>query len=521
MTPSKTLRVGDRAWSLEDILSVAEGRARVQFRPNALTRRRIRAGVAFVHELWRREDRLYGVTTGFGASVERPVPSTLVNDLSRQLARFHGCGLGNAFSEEQTLAILATRLVSLAQGFSGVRESVLERLSDMINHRVLPVIPQEGSVGASGDLTPLSYIAAVLMGEGQVRFEGRNAPASSVFARLGWKPLVLNPKEGLAIMNGTSVMTALACLALVRASYLERLACRITGIAVLALHGNPAHFDRQLFNLKNHPGQTAAAKRIRQDLARYYEQPGKISPLLQDPYSLRCAPHVIGVLADALPWMRRQIEIELNSSNDNPLIDGIKRRVMHGGHFYGGHVAFVMDSLKNAVANIADLLDRQLALLVDVRTNRGLPANLSGASPARACLNHGFKAVQIGASAWTAEALKLTMPASVFSRSTECHNQDKVSMGTIAARDALRVLELTEQVTAAGLLGSLQGLECRVKNKQLTARQISAAVETHRQAVRRYSAFLGEDRPLETDLRTTMAEIQRRSWPLGNGSNAG
>jgi histidine ammonia-lyase len=331
---------------------------------------------------------------------------------------------------------------------------------------------------------------------------------------LRWPALYLNPKEGLALMNGTSVMTALACLALTRAAYLERLACRVTALSMLALKGNPAHVDRHLFALKPHPGQVRAADRISGDL-RHSTRPASQPPArFQDPYSLRCAPHVIGVLADALPWMRRQIEIELNSSNDNPLIDGLTQRVMHGGHFYGGHVAFVMDSLKIAVANIADLLDRQLALLVDSRTNHGLPANISGAPEARECLNHGFKAVQIGASAWTAEALKLTMPASVFSRSTECHNQDKVSMGTIAARDAIRVLELTEQVAAAGLLAALQGLDWRLQHEQLTPRDYSPEIERQRQAVRRYSPYLTEDRPLEPDLRKTLAGIRNRAWPL-------
>jgi histidine ammonia-lyase len=197
---------------------------------------------------------------------------------------------------------------------------------------------------------------------------------------------------------------------------------------------------------------------LRKDLA--IDAPTAPLHRLQDRYSLRCAPHVLGVLADSLNWLRSFIEIELNSANDNPIIDAEAERVLHGGHFYGGHIAFAMDSLKTLVANVADLLDRQLALLVDVRYNHGLPSNLSGAPADRAMLNHGFKAVQIGTSAWTAEALKNTMPASVFSRSTECHNQDKVSMGTIAARDAIRVLELTEQVAAATLLAANQGVGC-------------------------------------------------------------
>ena len=182
---------------------------------------------------------------------------------------------------------------------------------------------------------------------------------------------------------------------------------------------------------------------------------------------------MIGVLADALPWLRESIENELNSANDNPIIDAEGERVLHGGHFYGGHIAFAMDSMKNAVANLADLLDRQMALLVDSRYSNGLPANLSGVQGPRAAINHGLKALQISVSAWTAEALKLTMPASVFSRSTECHNQDKVSMGTIAARDCLRVLELTEQVAAALLITVRQGvwLRCRLNRSVAAARR--------------------------------------------------
>ena len=218
------------------------------------------------------------------------------------------------------------------------------------------------------------------------------------------------------------------------------------------------------------------------------------------------------MVEDSLDWWRRFLETELNSANDNPLIDVEAGKILHGGHFYGGHVAMVMDSLKTAVANLADLLDRQLALLVDSRYNRGLPSNLSGATPERAPLNHGYKAVQIGASAWTAEALKLTMPASVFSRSTECHNQDKVSMGTIAARDALRVLTLVEQVAAATLHAAVQGSEQRevLAGDASTPPLLAEFVATLREDI----APLEEDRALEADLRLLCARIRERHWTL-------
>jgi len=214
---------------------------------------------------------------------------------------------------------------------------------------------------------------------------------------------------------------------------------------------------------------------------------------------------VIGVAQDALSWVRRDVENELNSANDNPLIDADGERVLHGGNFYGGHIAFAMDALKTAVANLADLMDRQFALIVDDKFNNGLPRNLSGASAARLPISHGFKAVQISSSAWTAEALKLTMPASVFSRSTEAHNQDKVSMGTIAARDCLRVLELTEQVAAAHTLAAVQAARLRMSVTPGAA--LTAPLAQFVERVAALSAFVGDDRPLERDLRLLTRHI--------------
>jgi histidine ammonia-lyase len=305
------------------------------------------------------------------------------------------------------------------------------------------------------------------------------------------------------------VMTALACEAFARAAYLARLATRLTALASVALAGNRHHFDERLFAAKPHPGSQQVAAWLRQDLE--LGTPPRDAGRLQDRYSIRCAPHVIGVLQDSLSWLRGFIETELNSANDNPLIDVEAGRVLHGGHFYGGHIAFAMDALKICVANLADLLDRQLALLVDAKFNHGLPANLSGAAATRRALNHGFKAVQIGASAWAAEALKLSMPASVFSRSTECHNQDKVSMGTIAARDCLRVLQLSEQVAAAATLGVTQAILLRQRAGGIgLAPEPAAFLE----AVQGEYEFLDEDRPLEPDLRRVVRLIQQRRWPL-------
>ncbi len=506
MSLQPPIQFGNGRLRIEDVLAIAAG-ATAALPADPAYARRIAAGAAVIARLIAEEQVLYGVTTGYGDSWTVNVTPDLVEELPLHLTRYHGCGLGEHLAPDAVLATLACRLNSLALGYSGVRLELLERLVLLINRRLLPLIPAEGSVGASGDLTPLSYVAAVLVGEREVLHDGTPRPAADAWKELGIAPLTLGPKEALAIMNGTSVMTGLACLAFRRADVLARLASRLTALAVVALKGNRGHFDPELFRLKPHAGQNEVAAWIHADLAR--EDADAIR--LQDRYSLRCAPHVIGVLRDALGWMRRDLENELNSANDNPLIDPDSGRVLHGGHFYGGHIAFAMDALKTAVANVADLMDRQMALLVDARYSHGLPQNLSGAEGPRSAINHGFKAVQIGTSAWAAEALKGTMPASVFSRSTECHNQDKVSMGTIAARDCLRVLELTEQVAAALTLAVCQGVALRVRRGESTLAQPLAEFCA---VVAAESAFVDEDRALEGDLRRVAARIRADALPV-------
>lgn len=495
---------------IEHIVALAERTAIVALSTDPDFRARIQRGADFLDRLLREDGVVYGVTTGYGDSCTVAIPPALIAELPHHLYTYHGCGTGRMLTPEETRAVLAVRLVSLAQGYSGVSPALLKQIENLLTHDVLPLIPAEGSVGASGDLTPLSYLAAVLCGEREVWFRGERRAAAEVLPALGISPLRLRPKEGLAIMNGTAVMTALACLAWKRADYLSRLATRITACSVLSSAGNAHHFDEVLFSVKPHAGQQLIAARLRSDLAA--DRPPRNEQRLQDRYSLRCAPHVVGVLEDGLGFFRELIENELNSANDNPLIDGEREQVLHGGHFYGGHIAFAMDGLKAAVANVADLLDRQLALLVDARYSNGLPANLSGATGPRAAINHGLKALQISVSAWTAEALKLTMPASVFSRSTECHNQDKVSMGTIAARDALRVLELTEQVVAAMLIAARQGVALR-RSLDGTM-QLSPELEAFQTDLEERIELVVEDRALDGELQHLLGAIRSRAWSL-------
>ncbi|MDP2123449.1 MAG: aromatic amino acid ammonia-lyase [Parvibaculum sp.] len=503
---------GGARLTIDDIVSIATRAVAVRLDNSTTFRDRIARSANHVDETLRRDGMIYGVTTGFGDSCTTPIADDLIAELPLHLTRFHGVGLGRFLTAEETRAVMAVRLASLVQGWSGVSLALVELLTEMLKCDILPLIPAEGSVGASGDLTPLSYIAGAIAGERMVRFGDREMIAADAFGEAGLAPITLRPKEALAVMNGTAVMSGLGALAFARAAYLSRLSTRLTSLACMSLMGNPAHFDERLHLAKPHPGQMRVGARIREDLAAFamHHEPSR----LQDRYSIRCAPHVVGVLEDMLPGFREMLEIEINSANDNPLVDPDSGAILHGGHFYGGHVAFVMDSLKNLVANIADLMDRQMALLVDTRFSNGLPANLSGVTGPRAAINHGLKALQIATSAWTAEALKLTMPASVFSRSTECHNQDKVSMGTIAARDALRVLELTEQVAAAHSIACVQALRLRVRSGEVSADDLVGPLSAFSNALQSVIPFIEEDRPIDHLLGNLCTDIGRQAWTL-------
>lgn len=502
--PRRPLVVGRAAMTIEDVVAAATDTATVALDDSPDFRSAIAASREAVERRLREAGAIYGVTTGVGASVTNDIPPDLRAAMPHHLYRFHGCGTGALLDEPTAAAVVFVRLVSLARGYSGVRYELLERLAHLLQSRLLPRIPSEGSVGASGDLTPLAYLAAALAGEGEVTLRGEAMTAAAAHLRSGLSPLQLQPKESLALMNGTAVMTALACLAHARAQRLARLSAAVTAIMVDVTHGNPEHFDDRVLGAKPHPGQRLCGAWIRDDLAR---DGGRAAPpaRLQDRYSLRCAPHVIGALCDTIEFARGVLQVELNGVDDNPIVtaDGT---ILHGGNFYGGHVCMVADALKSQIAGVADLLDRQLLLACVPETSDGLPANLVATDQ---IVHHGFKAMQISASALTAEALKLTMPAGAFSRSTESHNQDKVSMGTIAARDCLRVLELTETVAAIGLLAALQAVDLRgVERCGKRARALHAAVRAVVPMVR-------EDRRQDRDIDSVLQLLRRGELPIG------
>ncbi|MCL2067843.1 MAG: aromatic amino acid ammonia-lyase [Treponema sp.] len=506
------LEIGRDRLTIENLTAAAKKRITVRLCRSSEFAEKIETGAAFLDQMLEKYGGIYGVTTGYGDSCTEIVSPEKYRELPVNLTRFHGCGMGDYFDSETVRAMMIIRLNTLAQGYSGVSMDMLRYIEFFIEHDILPLVPQEGSVGASGDLTPLSYLAGALIGERQVMYQGNVQSSAVVLASLGKAPYQFRPKEAIAIMNGTAVMNAVAALAYSDAGYLADLACRITAMNSIALKGNAYHFNKRLFELKPHTGQALAAEKIEAALPRLPQGKPEAPARIQDVYSIRCAPHVIGLYYDASDTIRNFIETEMNSANDNPLIDPETQSVYHGGHFYGGHICFAMDSLKNITANLADLLDRQLALLVDSKYNRGLPANLSGTKDNISC-NHGFKAVQIAASAWTAEALKNTMPSSVFSRSTECHNQDKVSMGTIAARDCARINKLTAQVMAASLLASFQAINLRLKKGELKSGDLGRTETTYNE-IAGFFRPLEDDRPLEEDLRKTLKLIEEKHFSL-------
>jgi histidine ammonia-lyase len=506
MSRSRVIPIDSSDLSLRDVADVASGFASIRLAEDEL-RETVSHSAEVVRDWVDQGRRVYGITTGFGSSCDNAIPREVLEQLAVNLPRYHGCGIGPLLSEEQSAAVLLTCIRAMARGVSGVRYAVIERMAELLERRLLPVIPAIGSVGASGDLTPMSYVVAVLMGEREVYVDGEVRPAS-ILSELHLPPLSLGPKESLALMNGTSAMTGLMCLAWRRAERLARFSAALSAAAVDVLHGQAAHFDARIFEAKPHSGSRLAARWIREDLG-VESHPDPHGGRIQDVYSLRCSPHVIGALLDGLRFAKEVVEVELNGSSDNPIVDPQRREPLHGGNFYGGHIAMVADLVKSGVANLGDLADRQLALLNDPRTNRGLPENLVAVEGDARVAHHGFKAMEISASALAAEALKLTMPASVFSRSTEGHNQDKVSMGTLAVRDCNTILDLVETSHVIHLLALCQAADLRGIG--------SAGPRTRllHEAVRQRIPINSADRRMDQDIATLLAMYRADELPVG------
>jgi histidine ammonia-lyase len=503
--------------TIEDVEAVALGRRGVALAPEA--RERVAEARSVIDHLVARGEVVYGVTTGFGALATSFVPPEQARELQERLLLSHAAGVGEPLPVEVVRAMLLLRANTLALGHSGCRPELIERLCAMLERGVHPVVPSQGSVGASGDLAPLAHLALPVIGHGQVELEGRVVPAPEALARVGLEPLVLEPKEGLALLNGTQMMTAIGALLLASADRLVRTASVAAAITTEALRGTEVAFSAAYQSTRPHPGQVRTAAELRwllrdSELQRSHHAD---SHRVQDPYSVRCVPQVHGAVRDALDHLRGVLDIEMNSATDNPLVfpeggsvpeDALatgRGLVISGGNFHGEPVALALDLAKLALAELGAISERRIALLLDPRLNDGLPAFLGAASG----LDSGLMILQYTAAALASESKTLAHPASADSIPTSANQEDHVSMGSIAARHARRVLEHTERILAIELVCASQALDLRLDLLPGTRPGLGVA-EAHTR-VRERVARLDADREPGPDLEAGMQLVQSGS----------
>ena len=449
----KTVTLDGEHLTLEDVLEVAEGRAKVKISPSVA--KKVRRSRDFIEKALRQGEKIYGVTTGFGMLSDQLIDRSQIEDLQRNLIRSHSVGVGPFFDEVTTRAITLLRANVIAMGYSGVRMEVLKRLVEMINKGVHPLVPEQGSVGASGDLAPLAHLSSVLIGEGEATFRGKVMPGEKAMERARIPILTLKAKEGLALVNGTQVMTAVGLLALLRAERLCKVADIVGACTLDALKGTLSAFDQDIQRVRPFPGPLAVARNF-QKLGQKSEiaESHKFCSKIQDAYSLRCIPQVHGAVRDALAFVRRTLEIEVNSATDNPLIFAEKGKILNCGNFHGEPVAFAADLLGIAVSELGGISERRIEKLINPALS-GLPAFLTSEGG----LHSGLMMVQVSAAALASENKILAHPASVDSIPTSADKEDHVSMGTIAARKGRDIVNNVEQILAMELLCATQGLE--------------------------------------------------------------
>lgn len=457
---------------------------------------------------------IYGINTGFG-----PLSGFRVSGEDQKQHQLHllhhlFVGQGALFSEAETRAIMLTRANALARGFSGIREELIDLITAALNQGVLPEIPSEGSVGASGDLVPLAHMAGLLVGIGYARVNGERLPALEALKKSGLAPAVLRCKEGLALVNGTSVMTALAALSSHEAGKQLHWMELLTACLFQVLDGEPEALCQQIHNARGFRGQSLVARRISDSLRTHpdfahrideHEWGSRAKPMdggaeIQDPYSLRCAPQILGAFQEAHWHVEEVITRELNASTDNPLIFPDTGMVIHGGNFYGQQIAMVSDYERIGLIKIALLAERQIERLVNWRYSRGLPPMLAGGAPG---LNSGLSGAQLLATSLAAEARLLGTAASIQTISTNANNQDVVSMGCIAAKMTRTALPLLWKILAIEAITVVQAADLRGRDKVL-----GGDFKKLYELVRGVSPKLDSDRPLNEDIARVAALLQ-------------
>jgi len=455
---SQTVTIDGSALTVDQVVAVARG-APVQLAPSAIPG--IQRAQQAVEDFVAREEIVYGITTGFGAFKDRIISPDQVKTLQRNIVMSHAVGVGPLLPTDVVRAMILVRANTLAKGHSGVRLKTLEALLSLLNCGVHPSIPAQGSLGASGDLAPLAHMSLVLIGEGEAEFKGERLPGGEALRRAGLSPIELEAKEGLALTNGTALMTALAALTTREAENLSAVADIAGCLSLEALHGTPRAFDARIHAVRPHPRQIECAAYLRR-LIEGSEFTRPDDPLnVQDAYTLRCIPQVHGAIRDAILYSRWMTEIELNSVTDNPLIffdeDG-HAEVISGGNFHGEPIAIAMDYLAIALTELGNISERRLTRLTDEASNREtLPAFLIK----HGGLNSGFMLTQYTAAALASENKVLAHPASVDTIPTSANQEDHVSMGPIAARQAREIAGNVATILAIELFAAAQGIDFR------------------------------------------------------------
>jgi histidine ammonia-lyase len=452
----QTLKLGLKPLTLENVREVAMDGRRVELSPAA--RKKIRASWEFLQTKVRSGDTFYGINTGFGLLSNVRIEDKDIETLQYNLLRSHSVGVGPCLEDEYVRAMLLLRAANLALGYSGVSLQLVEQILAVLNAGVCPLIPEQGSVGASGDLAPLAHLALVLIGEGRARYRGKEYSGAEALKKAGLKPIRLGPKEGLALINGTQFMAAIGVLNLLQAEYLCDAADLIAAMTVEAVRGTATAFEPEIQEVRPHPGQIHVAKRVREimlsggksEIARSHANCQKV----QDPYSLRCIPQVHGASRDSLQFVRQVLEREINSVTDNPLVFPESGKILSGGNFHGQILAIAADLLSIAVAELANISERRIDKLVNPALS-DLPAFLTK----QGGLNSGFMIVQYAAASIVSENKTLCHPASVDSIPTSADKEDHVSMGAWGARKAARVVANTRRVLAMELLTAAQGID--------------------------------------------------------------
>jgi len=452
----------------------------------------------YVDKIIANGDIVYGLTTGFGKFSSVNIPKDKIAELQVNLIRSHSVSVGEPYSEEITRAIMLLRIAVLAKGHSGIRLETLQTLVEMLNRGVHPIIPMRGSVGASGDLSPLSHLALVLLGEGEAIYEGERLTGAESLQRAGIRPISLAAKEGLALNNGTQVMAAIGALMLLKAEKLCRTADITAAISIDALLGTPSAFDSLVHGLRPHPGQMNSAENLRLLLQN---SPLRDSHLncdnVQDAYSLRCTPQVHGAVRDALAYARGVLSIEINSATDNPLIFPEEDKVISGGNFHGEPLAIALDTMALAFSELANISERRIEQMLNPALSRGLPPFLAK----RPGLDSGYMIAQLTAASLISENKVLSHPASVDSIPTSANQEDHVSMGSVSAIKLLQVVENVERVIAIEFLIGATALDYRDYPS-------SAALESVKSLLRQKVAKLEEDRILYPDIDAAIALVK-------------